>query len=86
MTDNMKKAFENLKAKHADALILFRMGDFYELFEDDARIASDVLGIILHRRNGEYSCGFPYYALDTYLPKLIRAGHRVAITDPTWNE
>lgn len=82
MTDNTKKAFERIKAQHPDALILFRMGDFYELFEDDARIAADVLGIILTRHNGDTYCGFPHYALDTYLPKLIRAGHRVAISDP----
>lgn len=82
MTDKMKKAFDNTKANHPDALVLFRMGDFYELIEDDAKIASDTLGIILTRQNGDTYCGFPHYALDTYLPKLIRAGHRVAIIDP----
>lgn len=82
MTDKMKKAFDKTKANHPDAFVLFRMGDFYELIEDDAKIASDTLGIILTRQNEDTYCGFPHYALDTYLPKLIRAGHRVAIIDP----
>lgn len=71
-TENkMVKMFNELKAKHPDAVILFRAGDFYESFFDDAKKVTDVLGI----------AGFPSHALDTYLPKLIRAGLRVAICD-----
>lgn len=71
-TENkMVKMFNELKAKHPDVVILFRVGDFYESFFDDAKKVTDVLGI----------AGFPSHALDTYLPKLIRAGIRVAICD-----
>ena len=85
----MMKQFFDLKAKHPDALLLFRCGDFYETYCDDAVIASKILGITLTRRsngknpNGQNSemAGFPHHALDTYLPKLIRAGKRVAICD-----
>jgi len=81
----MKQFFE-IKAKHPDAILLFRCGDFYETFCDDAIKASEVLGITLTRRaNGAAShielAGFPHHALDTYLPKLVRAGLRVAICD-----
>lgn len=79
----MKKFFE-LKAKHPDAILLFRVGDFYETYCKDAEDASEILGITRKKRTGEnnyYMAGFPYHALDTYLPKLIRAGHRVAICD-----
>lgn len=81
------KQFFSLKAKHPDALMLFRCGDFYETYCDDAVEASKILGITLTRRNngGETGsaamAGFPHHALDTYLPKLIRAGKRVAICD-----
>ena len=83
----MMKQFFSLKAKHPDALMLFRCGDFYETYCDDAVEASKILGITLTRRNngGESGsaamAGFPHHALDTYLPKLIRAGKRVAICD-----
>ena len=82
----MMQQFLNLKAKHPDALLLFRCGDFYETYSDDAVVASQILGITLTRRsNGGQAdtpmAGFPYHALDTYLPKLIRAGKRVAICD-----
>ena len=82
----MMKQFYDLKAKNPDALLLFRCGDFYETYADDAIVAAQVLGITLTRRNnkGQAStemAGFPYHALDTYLPRLIRAGHRVAICD-----
>ena len=82
----MMKQFYDLKAKNPDALLLFRCGDFYETYADDAVVAAQVLGITLTRRNnkGQAStemAGFPYHALDTYLPRLIRAGHRVAICD-----
>lgn len=62
---------------HPDTLLLFRCGDFYESYQEDAESASRILGITLTRDKA----GFPYHALDTYLPKLIRAGHRIAICD-----
>ena len=83
----MMKQFFDLKAKHPDAVLLFRCGDFYETYCDDAVIASRILGITLTKRNngagikGDEMAGFPYHALDTYLPKLVRAGKRVAICD-----
>jgi DNA mismatch repair protein MutS len=83
----MMKQFFQLKAKHPDALMLFRCGDFYETYCEDAVEASKILGITLTRRNNGGSkgsaemAGFPHHALDTYLPKLIRAGKRVAICD-----
>ena len=85
----MMKQFYDLKAKHPDAIMLFRCGDFYETYCSDAVLASEILGITLTRRSngkGEASApiemaGFPFHALDTYLPKLIRAGKRVAICD-----
>ena len=82
----MMKQFLELKAKHPDAIMLFRCGDFYETYSTDAIVASDILGITLTKRaNGKDKqlemAGFPYHALDTYLPKLVRAGRRVAICD-----
>jgi len=84
-TPLMKQYFE-VKEKHPDAILLFRVGDFYETFLDDAVAASEILGITLTKRaNGSAQsvqlAGFPHHALDTYLPKLIRAGKRVAICD-----
>ena len=81
--------FNNLKEKHPDAMILFRCGDFYETYMDDATTAANVLGITLTRSTkqkeddgiGLRMAGFPYFRLDEYLPKLIRAGHRIAICD-----
>lgn len=72
-----------LKSKHPDALLLFRCGDFYESYDEDAKECAKVLGITLTKRNsdGTVMAGFPHHALDTYLPKLIRAGKRVAICD-----
>ena len=72
-----------LKKKYPDRLVLFRFGDFYETYEDDAQLVSDCLGITLTKahKTGLRMAGFPYHALDTYLPRLIRAGFRVAITD-----
>ncbi|HCC28574.1 MAG TPA: DNA mismatch repair protein MutS, partial [Marinilabiliales bacterium] len=80
------KQYYSIKAKHPDAILLFRVGDFYETFSEDAIKASEILGITLTRRaNGSASfvelAGFPYHALDTYLPKLVRAGQRVAICE-----
>ena len=85
----MMKQFFSLKEKHPDALLLFRCGDFYETYCDDAVDAARILGITLTRRNNGNSnstsatemAGFPHHALDTYLPKLVRAGRRVAICD-----
>jgi len=84
-TPLMKQYYE-IKGKHPDAILLFRVGDFYETFSDDAIKTSEILGITLTRRaNGAASyvelAGFPHHALDTYLPKLVRAGQRVAICD-----
>ena len=83
----MMKQFLDLKAKHPDAVMLFRCGDFYETYSTDAVVAAEILGITLTKRNNGKGgqtlemAGFPYHALDTYLPKLIRAGKRVAICD-----
>ena len=75
--------FNEFKEKHPEALLLFRCGDFYETYENDAHIVSEVLGITLtlNTRDKRKMAGFPHHALDSYLPKLIRAGHRVAICD-----
>ena len=84
----MMRQFYDLKAKHPDALLLFRCGDFYETYAEDASVAAQILGITLTRRNNGKDnmpptemAGFPHHALDTYLPKLVRAGKRVAICD-----
>ena len=82
----LMKQYIEMKGKHPDAILLFRVGDFYETFSDDAITASEILGITLTRRaNGAASsvelAGFPHHALDTYLPKLVRAGKRVAICE-----
>lgn len=75
------KQYKDLKAKHPDALLLFRTGDFYTSFEEDAVNAADSLGITLTKSKGFRQASFPHHALDTYLPKLIRCGFRVAICD-----
>jgi len=82
----LMKQYLEIKAKHPDAVLLFRVGDFYETFSEDAITASEILGITLTKRaNGSAAhvelAGFPHHALDTYLPKLVRAGKRVAICD-----
>src|SRR3990170_8638878 len=82
----LMKQYNAIKARYPGALLLFRVGDFYETFGQDAISASKVLDIVLTKRgNGSSSeielAGFPHHALDTYLPKLVRAGHRVAICD-----
>ncbi|MDR2809474.1 MAG: DNA mismatch repair protein MutS [Tannerellaceae bacterium] len=82
-TPLMKQYFD-AKAKHPDAILLFRVGDFYEMYGKDAVEGADILGITQTKRNGESSiemAGFPHHALETYLPRLIRAGRRVAICD-----
>src|SRR5688572_10514901 len=82
----LMKQYNSIKAKYPDAILLFRVGDFYETFGEDAIRASKILGIVLtQRRNGSASsielAGFPHHSLDVYLPKLVRAGERVAICD-----
>ena len=82
----LMKQYIEMKQRHPDAILLFRVGDFYETFSDDAITASEILGITLTRRaNGVAQsvelAGFPHHALDTYLPKLVRAGKRVAICE-----
>ncbi len=82
----LMKQYQEMKKKHPDAILIFRVGDFYEMFGDDAKEASEILGITLTTRaNGRNSrielSGFPHHALDTYLPKLVRAGRRVAICE-----
>ncbi len=82
----LMKQYDNIKTKHPDAILLFRVGDFYETFGEDAIKTSEILGITLTRRaNGSKTfielAGFPYHALDTYLPRLVRAGQRVAICE-----
>ena len=82
----LMKQYNTFKAKYPDAILLFRVGDFYETFSTDARTASAVLGIVLTKRsNGKATevelAGFPHHSLDTYLPKLVRAGYKVAVCD-----
>ena len=85
MTTPAMKQFKRVKAKYPDAILFFRMGDFYELFYEDARVASKVMGVALTSRSkGEGAvpmCGVPYHAVETYLAKMIRAGYRVAICE-----
>lgn len=89
----MLRQFLDLKKKHPDALLLFRCGDFYETYMQDAETASKILGITLTKSSKSKDpegkplamAGFPYHALDTFLPKLIRAGQRVAICDQIEN-
>ncbi len=85
-TTPLMRQYNSFKAKYPDAILLFRVGDFYETFGEDAIKTSSILGITLTSRNNGYAsevplAGFPYHALDTYLPKLVRAGQRVAICD-----
>ncbi|MFM9006279.1 MAG: DNA mismatch repair protein MutS, partial [Flavobacteriales bacterium] len=82
----LMKQYNSIKAKYPDALLLFRVGDFYETFGEDAVKASSILGIVLtKRKNGSAAfvelAGFPHHSLETYLPRLVRAGNRVAICD-----
>src|SRR6187200_3042054 len=86
MDTPLMKQYSAIKAKYPDALLLFRVGDFYETFGQDAVTASKGLDIVLTKRGAGSSseielAGFPHHSLDTYLPKLVRAGHRVAICD-----
>lgn len=89
ITDNqtpLMKQYFGFKQKYPNTVLLFRVGDFYETFGEDAVVASKVLGIVLTKRGAGSSsetelAGFPHHSLDTYLPKLVKAGHRVAICD-----
>jgi DNA mismatch repair protein MutS len=86
MSTPLMKQYQQVKAKYPDTILLFRMGDFFETFDEDAKITSKALGIVLTKRgNGESGetplAGFPHHALDAYLPKLLRAGYRVAICE-----
>ena len=81
MTAAYKKQYKEIKQKHPDCVLLFRHGDFYEAYYSDADIVADVLGLIVTVCKGDKVVGFPHHALDTYLPKLVRAGKRVAICD-----
>lgn len=80
-TPNPSSDYDKVKAKHPDSLILVRVGDFYETYGQDAKKAAEVLNLTVAKRNGRDLAGFPHQALDTYLPKLIRAGERIAIMD-----
>ena len=79
----MMQQYLTLKEQNKDAILLFRVGDFYEAYNDDAKDACKILGITLCKRGkADFDfCGFPFHALDSYLPKLVRAGKRVAICD-----
>src|SRR5690625_1193602 len=81
----LMRQYHEIKEEHEGALLLFRVGDFYETFADDAELVSKELGITLTKRNNGNDqtplAGFPYHALDTYLPKLVKRGHRVAVCD-----
>jgi DNA mismatch repair protein MutS len=86
MSTPLMRQYQQVKAKYPDTVLLFRMGDFFETFDEDAKITSKVLGIVLTKRGNGTSgetplAGFPHHALDTYLPKLLRAGYRVAICE-----
>lgn len=81
MNEEIKKQFNEIKAKHPDAVLLFRVGDFYESYEEDAEVVAKELGIALTEKGDTKMANFPHHALDTYLPKLIQAGKRVAICD-----
>jgi len=86
MPTPLMRQYQQVKAKYPDTVLLFRMGDFFETFDEDAKITSKVLGIVLTKRGNGTSgetplAGFPHHALDTYLPKLLRAGYRVAICE-----
>ena len=79
--EGMLAQYADIKKKHPDAVLLFRVGDFYEMYREDAKVGADILGITLTMRHGVGMATFPHHAIDTYLPKLVRAGKRVAICD-----
>ncbi|MGL4394557.1 MAG: DNA mismatch repair protein MutS [Brevinema sp.] len=77
----MEQQYDEIKSRHEDKILLFRLGDFYEIFNDDAQIAANVLNITVTKRHNRVMCGFPYHALDQYAYKLVEAGHKVAICE-----
>lgn len=77
------KQFKDLKAKHPDAILLFREEDFYTAYSQDAEEVSEILGIVITKKGRSNTASFPQHALDTYLPKLVAAGKRIAIVEPT---
>ena len=81
MSKNLLKQYKDIKEQYPDALLLFRNGDYYEAYDADAKDCASILGLTLTKRKEMPLAGFPFHALDTYLPKLIRAGKRVAICD-----
>ena len=75
--------YRRIKSQYRDALLLFRLGDFYELFESDAKLASKLLGLTLTQRQGTPMCGFPHHAAQGYLAKLLAAGRKAAVCEQT---
>lgn len=82
----MIQQYRDAKKRHPGMILLFRVGDFYELFEDDAEVVARILGLSLTRRGGTPMCGFPHQVLELYLSKLLQAGHRVAICEQVEDE
>ena len=82
MNEKLKKQFAEMKAKYPDSVLLFGVGDFYEAYNEDAEAVAEVLGITLTKKGDTKMAGFPRHSLDNYLPKLVRAGKRVAMCDP----
>ena len=81
MNKTLKKQFDEMKAKYPDSVLLFNVGDFYEAYDGDAEIVAETLGLTLTKKGDTKMAGFPRHSLDTYLPKLVRAGKRVAMCD-----
>ena len=81
MSKDLLKQYKDIKEQYPDALLLFRNGDYYEAYDADAKDCASILGITLTKNKETQLTGFPFHALDTYLPKLVRAGKRVAICD-----
>ena len=79
----LMQQYQELKSRHTDKILLFRLGDFYELFEDDARRAAPILDVTLTQRQGTPMCGVPAHSVEPYIAKLLKAGLRVAIADQT---
>lgn len=77
----LKESYSKFKEKHPDAVLLVRNGDFYEVYDEDAEIVSDICSTYISANDGLKFTAFPFHKLDTYLPKIIRHGHRVCITD-----
>jgi len=77
----MMEQYRRIKAQHRDCLLFFRLGDFYEMFFEDAYLGSSLLGIALTSRQNVPMCGLPYHAVDSYLARLLKAGHKVAICE-----